>query len=135
MKDHEITVSNEVYKKLGDFIETLNKKDHRSRSWNDRILEWLRMQHTKAYENLYRHIVNSTLLIEKNYPKTIILDHYTYKLLILYMCKNLLRSLNDALKLLVEETKLYYLEEDCDDLEILIRIKEEHMKLALEESQ
>jgi hypothetical protein len=131
-KEHEIRVSTAVYEKIGAYVETLNKKEGHSKSWETRILEWLRTQNTTPYEKLYHHITACGYLIECEGEKEIILGNYTYKLLVLYAAKNGIRSLNNALSLLVEETKMYFLEHENHALEIYIRIIDENLKLITE---
>lgn len=133
-KEYEIPVSNEVYEKIKALVKKLNKKEQAPKSWETRILEWLHLQKICDYDNIFRHIVVSSYLLEEEYPKKIILSYYPYKLLVLFALQNSSRSLTNTLELLVGKARAYHLNQDCSLLEIKLKIIQEYTEHLMEGS-
>lgn len=136
LKEYEVSVSEEVYRKIWDFINELNEKERHSKSWETWILEWLHYKETKDYKNQFTFTIKKNFLFKENHTHFIILGSYAYRLLVLYAFKNGSRSLNRALELLSEEAKEQYpkLKEKSYTDNIRLKILAEYIQLLKEGS-
>ena len=130
--EYELSVSKKIYLKCKNFVNSLNKRDQVCKSWDTRILEWLRLQKIKDNDNLFNYIIHTNFFSNEEYSQQIILTFYSYKHLILYAMKNGVCSLNRALDLLIEETKSYFKQKNTE-LKTRLKSIQEDLQMIIKE--